>query len=92
MAEILLLAHLAATMIMVGIIWFVQLVHNPLFGSVGAHGFPAYSEAHSRLMTGYVVGPPMLTEAATAIPLVFFRPAGVPEYLTWTGPVLLAVV
>lgn len=86
-----LLVHLAATLVMVGIIWFVQVVHYPLFGSVGTKGFPAYSEAHSRL-TGYVVGPPMLTEAATAVLLVFFRPAGVPEYLVWTGLMLLAVV
>lgn len=76
---------------MVGIIWFVQVVHYPLFSHVGETGFPAYSEAHSRLTT-YVVGPPMLVEAATAVLLIFFRPAGIPVYLAWIGLVLLAVV
>lgn len=76
---------------MVGIIWFVQVVHYPLFSRVGAAGFPAYSEAHSRLTT-YVVGPPMLVEAATAVVLIFVRPAGIPVYLAGIGLVLLAVV
>ncbi len=64
-----LLANLAATLFMVGIIWFVQIVHYPLFSRVGGAGFAAYSEAHSRL-TGLVVGPPMLVEAATTVALV----------------------
>lgn len=69
-----LLVHLTATFAMVGIIWFVQIVHYPLFARVGAGGFPAYSGAHSRL----VVGPPMLAEAATAVALVLRPPPGVP--------------
>ena len=85
----LLLVHLTATLVMVGIIWFVQIVHYPLFGRVGAEGFSAYSEAHSRL-TGFVVGPPMLTEAATAILLPFIRPEAVPAAAAWTGLLLLA--
>ena len=76
---------------MVGIIWFVQVVHYPLFSRVGTAGFSAYSDAHSRLTT-YVVGPPMLIEAATAVILVFVRPAVVPVYLVWIGLGLLAVV
>jgi hypothetical protein len=91
LAELLLLAHLAATLVMVGIIWFVQVVHYPLFGGVGAEGFPAYSEAHTR-RTGYVVGPPMLLEAATAVLLIFLRPPAVPASAAWAGLALLAVV
>jgi hypothetical protein len=56
-----LLAHLAATLFMVGVIWFVQVVHYPLFSRAGSEKFAIYSEAHSRLTT-YVVGPPMLVE------------------------------
>lgn len=62
---------------MVGVIWFVQVVHYPLFVRVGPSGFSTYSGAHSRL-TGYVVGPPMLVEMATAIPLLVVRPIEVP--------------
>ncbi len=86
-----LLVNLAATFVMVGIIWFVQIVHYPLFSRVGAAGFPAYSGAHSRL-TGLVVGPPMLAEAATAVALVLGPPAGVPLWLAATGLALLAVI
>ena len=34
-----LLTHLAATLYMVGVIWFVQVVHYPLFARAGAEGF-----------------------------------------------------
>ena len=71
-----LLVNLAATLFMVGVIWFVQVVHYPLFARVGAGGFSAYSGAHSRL-TGLVIGPPMLAEAATTVALVVGPPPGV---------------
>ena len=89
--ELVLLVHVAATVFMVGVIWFVQIVHYPLFAGVGNRGFAAYSTDHSRL-TGLVVGPPMLLEAATAVVLVFARPPGVPVALPLAGLALLAVV
>ena len=89
--EYLLLAHLAATLFMVGLIWFVQIVHYPLFARVGEEDFQLYSEAHSRL-TSYVVGPPMLLEAGTALLLVIRRPEGVPLYLALAGLTLVAVI
>lgn len=76
---------------MVGVIWFVQVVHYPLFGRVGRDGFAGYSRAHARL-TGLVVGPPMLLEAATAAALLLRPPQGVPFVLPLLGAVLLAVV
>lgn len=84
-----LLVHLAPTFVMVGIIWFVQIVHYPLFARVG--DFATYSGAHSRL-TGFVVGPPMLLEAATAVALVLVPPRGVSTWLPGIGLALLAVV
>ncbi len=89
--ELVLLAHVGATLFMVGLIWFVQVVHYPLFGSVGREGFAEYSQAHSRL-TGFIVGPPMLVEAGTAVALVVRPPEGVPFSLPLIGLVLLAVV
>lgn len=86
-----LLAHLAATLMMVGVIWFVQIVHYPLFARVGSGGFALYSEAHSRLTT-YVVGPPMLVEAATALLLVFRRPEEITLAAAITGFSLVAVI
>ena len=89
--EVVLLAHVTATVFMVGVIWFVQVVHYPLFGHVGREGFADYSLAHSRL-TGFVVGPPMLVEATTAVALVVSPPRGVSYLLPLLGLVLLAVV
>ena len=57
--------QLASTWAMVGLIWFVQVVHYPLFEAVGESEFPRYSESHSRLTT-WVVLPLMSIELATA--------------------------
>lgn len=86
-----LLANLGATVFMVGVIWFVQVVHYPLFSRVGDDAFAPYSEAHSRLTT-YVVGPPMLMEAATALLLVFRRPAEVPLWAALGGLALVGLI
>jgi hypothetical protein len=64
------LLHLAATWFMTGLIWFVHVVHYRLFSSVDAASFASYEAKHTRL-TGWVVGPPMLIELATAAYLVF---------------------
>jgi hypothetical protein len=87
MSQALLLPNLAATLIMVGIIWFVQIVHSPLMGSVGRDSFADYSQAHSR-PTGYVVGPPTLVEARTAVFLVPFHPEEVSGSAAWVGVAL----
>ena len=76
---------------MVGVIWFVQIVHYPLFRRVGSSGFAFDSDAHSRLPT-YVVGPPMLIEAATALLLVFRRPEDIPLAAALVGLTLVGVV
>ena len=70
LTNLLLLANLSSSLVMTGLIWFVQIVHYPLFASVGADGFSRYETKHSQL-TSFVVGPPMLIEATTSIALVF---------------------
>ena len=89
--ELVLLVHVGATLFMVGLIWFVQIVHYPLFGRVGREGFAEYSVAHSHL-TGLVVGPPMVVEAGTTVALVVRTPHGVPSWMPLLGLVLLAAV
>jgi hypothetical protein len=86
---LLLLAHAAATLFMVGVIWFVQVVHYPLFARVGTPDFCAYSIRYTRL-TGLIVGPPMLLEAATAVALVVWTPPRISVSLVWTGLLLVA--
>ncbi len=85
--QVLLIAHAAATLAMVGLIWFVQVVHYPLFASAGAPSFSAYARRHQQ-RTGLVVVPLMLTEAATAGLLV----ALVGGATAWLGVLLLAAI
>ena len=87
MTGALLLTHAAATWFMVGLIWFVQVVHYPLFAGVGEQGWNAYSLRHQKLTT-LVVGPVMLVELAACALLLATRPGP----LTITGAVLLALV
>ena len=90
-AVLLLSAHLVATVAMVGLIWFVQVVHYPLFAAVGPSEFTAYERSHQRRTT-YVVGPPMAVEGVTTLVLLVAAPDGVGLLLPWLGAVLLAVV
>lgn len=82
------LTHAAATVAMAGLIWFVQIVHYPLFASVTRSAFPAYEQRHMQ-RTSWVVGPLMLVEAVSAVCLVCLCPQ---TALVWAGLVLLAVV
>ena len=59
--QALFLAHIASTLFMTGLIWFVQVAHYPLLGRVAPHDVPRYEQAHTRLAT-WVVAPPMLAE------------------------------
>jgi len=88
---LLLLAHIGTTLFMVGLIWFVQIVHYPLFDRVGIQAFDTYESHHTRL-TGWVVAPPMLLELLTALLLIWFRPATIPAFVVWLGLTLLAVI
>ena len=76
---------------MAGIIWFVQVVHYPMFRLVGSTAFEAYHASHTRLTT-WVVGPPMLVEALCAFVLVWYRPAYVPLASALAGLFLLLII
>jgi len=88
-----LIAHAAATWVMVGVIWFVQLVHYPLMDRVRtepAEAFTNFEKAHQRGTT-LIVAPAMLLELATAIGLVVLLPAGNAAMLAWVGLALVGV-
>ncbi len=84
-------AHLVSTIFMVGLIWFVQVVHYPLFARVGREAFRQYEQAHTSA-TGLVVIPPMLIEAGTLAILWFSRPMGVSPTMMIIGTVPLVVI
>lgn len=79
-----LLACLTATLFMTGVIWFVHVVHYPLFDRVEVGAFRRYHADHTR-MTTYVVVLPMLVELLASVWLVARRPAGVGPWLAWAG-------
>ena len=86
-----LLIHVAATWAMVGLIWFVQLVHYPLFAAVGPVDFIDYESQHTRRTT-WVVALFMPLEAVTAVWLLAEVPEGVNAALVAVGLVLVAAL
>jgi hypothetical protein len=84
------LIHLVSTLYMVGLIWFVQIVHYPLLGKVGISEFLEYEREHVTRTTRVVS--PMLFEFSTALLLTWTRPAGIPAWAAWTGLLLLLIV
>ncbi|MFT4843498.1 MAG: hypothetical protein ACI8UD_003169 [Planctomycetota bacterium] len=82
--------HASATLAMTGLIWFVQVVHYPLFSSVDAPSFCEYAAQHVR-RTGYVVGPLMLVEVATASWLAIWPSTDEAAITCYAGLALLAV-
>jgi len=89
--RLLLLLHFAATLLMIGVIWFVQVVHYPLFAKTGSADFRSYEQRHTSLTT-WVVAPPMLVEGITALLLFWFRPTGVSTWQLSIGLLLLGII
>lgn len=83
--------HAGATLAMVGLIWFVQVVHYPLFQLVDSPAFVPYENAHTR-RTSWVVGPFMAVEGVTALLLFALTPDGVGRPVAFAGLVLLAII
>lgn len=86
-----LVAQLAASAIMCGIIWFVQVIHYPLLASVPGEAGAAYARLNRR-RTAWVVLPPMIVEAMAAAWCVYRPPAGVSRPLAVAGLGLVAAV
>jgi len=82
------LLHLLPTLFMTGVIWFVQVVHYPLFAAVGERAFRSYEERHTQRTT-WIVLPPMVAELGLAIWLLLRAPDQL-RSLAWAGVVLVA--
>jgi hypothetical protein len=89
--EILLALHAAATLMMTGLVWFVQVVHYPLFQLVGAAEFVRYEHEHTRRIT-WLVAPLMGLEALTAGALVFLADGTAARVLALVGLLLVAAI
>lgn len=58
--------HLLCTQALIGLIWFVQVVHYPMFNNIGPQKFTEYQLRHMHLTT-YVVAPFMVGELITLL-------------------------
>lgn len=85
----LVLAHAAATLVLVGLIWTIQVVHYPLFALVGRDAFAAYEAAHSARITA-VIALPWAVQGLTTAALLLSSPEGLPRGLVWAAAVLAA--
>lgn len=90
MNEVALVVNMVSTAVMVGVIWFVQVVHYPLLARFGAAQSVEVAHEHQR-RTAYVVMVPMTTEGVSTLALLAWRPASVAVLWPWLGAVLLAV-
>jgi len=88
---LLLMTQVASTWFMVGLIWFVQIVHYPLYDRIGLDKFVVYERDHCALTT-LVVAPVMVVELLTAVLLVVARPKGVGTVETLTNLGFLLVI
>lgn len=84
-------ANLVAATVMMGVIWFVQIVHYPLFALVGSDQSIEYARDNQR-RTSIVVGPPMAVEGIASIWLFVDPPDGLSRVLPTISGLLLAVV
>ena len=84
-----LVAHAAATWFMVGLIWFIQVVHYPLFSSVGDDRFDEYHRQHSRRIS-LLLAVVAVAEVVTAAGLLWSLPDARPLVLT-AGAVLALI-
>lgn len=93
MTQLLLLANLAATLLMTGVIWFVQVVHYPLMACVEKQS-SCYIDYQKRHMaqTTWVVLPPMVTELLTALGMLFWPCDHVPYGAVIAGLGLVVLI
>lgn len=84
------LLQVVSTLAMLGLIWFVQVVHYPLFELVNDRQF---ASSHA-MRTTYVVAPLMLVEIGSGAALLraTWRPAFITSTEAWFGAALVVVI
>ncbi|PIY11044.1 MAG: hypothetical protein COZ18_04750 [Flexibacter sp. CG_4_10_14_3_um_filter_32_15] len=68
--SLILFSNILVTAFLVGLIWFVQIVHYPIFKEVGKQNFHQFHVAHT-VSTGKIVILPMLLELGLSFWLVW---------------------
>lgn len=87
----LILIHLVASSVMLGVIWIVQLVHYPAFLYVDEGKFSGFSDFHQSRIS-LVVVPAMLVELFAAVLLSLYETTGWFSYLVYANLLLVLFV
>ena len=91
MTQEVLWVHVAATWMMVGVIWVIQILHYPLFSHVGTESFALYHAQHTAKISLIVI-PVMLLEVATCLWLLSAAPPQISSFSLWFSATLLSVI
>jgi hypothetical protein len=92
-----LIAHVASTLFMVGLIWTIHYVHYPLFAHVGESTYVAFQSEHVNRI-GKLLLLPWLTEGLTLLAiliLAFFgqrRDLRLPAFLNGVGMAIALII
>ena len=89
--ELILAAQALASAAMCGLIWFVQVVHYPLFARTDTSHSPDYPDENQR-RTAPVVIPPMLVEAASATLIAINPPPAIGQPAALAGLAMVAIL
>jgi len=89
--ELILVSQAVASGAMCGLIWFVQIVHYPLFAAITGERSREHAVENQR-RTSPVVIPFMAVELATAVAIAAWPPAGVGRGTAFAGLALIAVI
>lgn len=83
--------HALCTIGMTGLVWFVQLVHYPLFALLDDASLRPYAREHQRRTT-WLVGPLMVGEALSACALLVALRGAPGQWPAVAGLALLVVI
>ncbi len=95
--RLLVIAHMASTLFMVGLIWTIHYVHYPLFAHVGESTYVEFQSEHVNRI-GKLLLLPWLAEGVTLLgilPLAFFgtrRDLRLPAFLNGLGMAIALVI
>ena len=83
--------HILVSFYMFGLIWFVQVVHYPLFRKVGQADWLEYEKAHTHF-TSFVTAPIMIIELGTAALLWWWSDPNLPQWWLLTNFILVVAL
>jgi len=85
-----LLIQTVATLMLMGMVWFMQIVHYPLYEKI-KEGFVQYERSHLKRMAAFM-GPMMIIEAITAVQLVTWSTEGIVARLAVTNIIFVITI